>query len=450
MRPITSGLIKLLDRAESPRAVKAITWALEKTTGFSTADVATVWYMQNGYLKLAGQLGGSSSYAGKSVTIESALESTPIYAGVKMISEDLGTLPFHIYSRSKDGKNTERALDHPLYRALHDLPNPDLSAGEFVEMLTASAILTGTGYARIDRMRSGTFLWPLPAGTITPDRNQAGSLFFVYKDGNSVSKTYSKDQIFNLRGFTLNGVTGDQMLRRARHAIGLTMAMEEHAGRYFSQGSLVDVVIERPVGAAPWNDSTVKNFKKAWKEWHNGVENDHGLAVIQEGAQVKVLTPNAANSQLIEQRIFQIQEACRILRIPPHKLGEMSHATFSNIEEQDIEYISMTLSPWVHRWRQTVYRCLLTIDEQLAGQLYAEQDVEAFKRGKFDAQSEGFRKLLEKGVYSINEVRRLLNLNPVPGGDEHFIQLNMGPVEQIAAGASLPALVKVQPEGGTQ
>lgn len=442
----TGALIKALDRAQDPRAVKAIVWALERVTGFSSKAVAVSlngqpsdWYTREGYHRIAGFLGAQSSYSGKTVTPETALESAAVYACVKILSQDMGSLPFFTYQRSADRKSTEKAYDHPLYRLLHDLPNPEVGAGEFVEMLTAHAALGMDGFARIDRTASGiTYLWPLMPQDISTDRNSRGRLVYVWKHGTSQEKTYNREDIFHLRGFMLGGVRGDDILRRARHPLGLTLAEDEYVSRFFENDATPGLVISRPVGQASLSPDGIQNLKKQWKLWHQGASRSHEPAVLQEGMTATALTPDHDKIQLIEQRKFQILEVCRLFTMPPHKLAELDRATWSNIEQSQIEYVQHTLASWIRRWRQAVYRCLLTRDEQQANQIYAEHDVSALLRGDFQAQSEGFRKLLEKGVYSINDVRRWLNLNPIAGGDEHLVQLNLSTVQAIADGLNLP------------
>lgn len=444
---LISGLIKALDWADSLRAVMAISRALEWRTGLKAGDVAlnigqganvSDWYVRNGYYRIGAQ--SYQSDTGISVTFDRALECGPVYAGVKIISEDMGALPFHVYERSRDRKTVERAYDSPLYQTLHDLANPETSAGEFVEALTAHALLTGNGYARIERYgarKERIKLWPWQPQNMQTGRNANDALFYLHRE-NSIDKAYPREQVFHLRGFTLDGISGDNVLSRARHTIGLTRAAEQYAGSYFASSSMVHLVLERPAGAPTVGKEGIEAIKEGWKKWHAGLKNAWEPAILQEGMQAKLLSPKHSETQLIEQREFQILEACRLLRLPPSKLADFKYGIKANVEQQGIDYIQMSLAPWQDRWRRAVHRCLLTVDEQLAGRIYAEHQTEALMRGDFATQSEGFRKLLEKGVYSINEVRRLLNLNPVKGGDEHFIQLNLSTVQQVAAGANLP------------
>ena len=436
----TSALINILQHTDSLRTAKAIDWMLRKTTAgpdFSAAE----WYERNGFYRIASGLGGSTSYAGQRVSRETALGCTALYAGTKIIAEDMGASPFNLWRKSQDGKRIEKANDLPLFTALHDIWNPEVSSGEAVEALTAHALLTGNAYALKQPTSSAVgsyYLWPWQPEDVRTDRSPNGTIFYVHKEGNSASKTYSRDQVFHLKGFTLTGEAGDDLVRRARNMIGITQAAEEFAGRYFSQDAAPGLVIKFPATAKKLTLESVEELKKKWKEWHQGVARSHEPAVLQEGADVDRLVPDAEKTQLLQTRRNQVIEVCRLLRLPPHKLADLERATFSNIEHQGIEYVSQTLLPWISRWKRAVYRCLLTFDEQRAGLLYAEHDVAALLRGDFSTQAESFRKLLEKGVYSINEVRQWLGLNPVEGGDEHFIQLNMATVQDVAAGIVQP------------
>lgn len=452
---LTRSLIALMRRAETPRAIMMAAGLLEKVTGLETKDVLNEgsfrfteggnsiresdWLARNGYHYLNGMTGGHSSYTGRAVTVESAIELAVLYGGTKIIAEDMGTLPCFVYQRGQN-RTTERTYTHPLYKALHDLPNPEIGAGEFVEMLTAHALLGLDGFARIDRVGDRIYLWPIQPHLVRTDRNNRGALVYIIRDGpNGAEQSYERDRIFHLRGMMLlNDTRGDDILRRGRHAIGIGLAAQEYAGRFFGNDASPGVIITRPVGSQSLNADQMLAVKEAWIKWHRGLNRAHDPAILEAGATAMRLDPDHQKIQLLEARKFAVIEVCRILRLSPHKLADHDRATFSNIEQLNIDHVTHTLSAWVRRWRQAIYRCLLTEDEQLADSLYAEHEVAALLKGDFKTQADGFRSLLEKGVYSINEVRRYMSLNPIDGGDEHFIQLNMATVQDVATGATLP------------
>lgn len=449
----TSTLLGILGRSESQLAVRTVNWALELSTGkkleevlmavkhdvasFATSDAE--WYQRNGYYALAGSLGGSTNYSGVPLTETAALESSAVYACVKIIAEDLGRLPFWTYERSKDRSSVNKAYSHPLFPVLKNLVNPEVSSGEFVEAITAHSLLCGDGYAHVQRGPNGTItMYPWQPSDVRLDRNSYGPTVYIHKEGNSQERTYSRDQVFHLRGFTLDCRNGDQILVRARHVLGLTLATQQYAASYFSNDATPGIVIERPVGLQPLGEEGILKIKEAWKKWFRGLANKHEPAVLQDGMKVNVITPNAAAAQLNEQRQFQVIEVCRLFRMKPHKLADLSRATFSNIEQEGIDYVVNTLAPHANRWRNAVHRCLLTPQEQTEDRIYAELDMMALQQGAFESQAEGFRKMLEKGVYSINDVRRWLNLNPIEGGDYHLVQLNMGEISKVASGTAAP------------
>lgn len=436
--PIFPALTDALKTIRSGFGAEPVTLDLKAVGGsFDTVSVSD-WYERNGYYGIAGALGGYGSVAGVSVSGDRALEISGLYAGVKIISQDMGTLPFFTYQRGTDAQGREtlrKYREHALFRTLHDLPNPETSSGEFVEALTAHACLTGDGLARIERRGDSMFLWQWMPGTTRTEKDSRGLSYYIHREDGGNEKTYTRSQVFHLRGFTLTGTSGDDLLKRGRQVLGLSAAQQEYAGKYFANDATPGVVVKFPIGAPPITPEGVVAFKKKWSEWHKG--NPHEPAVLQQGGEAVVLRPNASESQLTEQRKFQLLEVCRLLNLPPHRLADLERSNLANIEQMSIEYGKFTIAPWVRRWRDAVYRCLLTTDEQLAGDVFSEQSIEALQRGDFAAQSEGWRKLLEKGVYSINDVRQWLNMNPVSGGEEHFIQLNLGTVQDVASGMTI-------------
>lgn len=400
--------------------------------GVAPLDGSPWGYARNGFGVLAEE--AERSYGG-ALSIDSVLQISGLYSGIKIIGQDMGSLPFFTYERGKKGDTIRPYFEHPLFSTLHDLVNPEVSSGEFVEALTAHACLTGNGLGEIQRQGRSVFIYPWMVGSTRTDRDKKGNLVYLHREGGSQEKTYPRVDVFHLRGFTLDCTNGDNLLQRGARVLGLTTSMQDYAAKYFVNDATPGVVISFPVEAPNILPDNVITFKKEWAKWHRG--NPHEPALIQQGGTAKVLRPNAAEAQLIEQRKFQLLEVCRLINLPPHRLADLDRSTLANIEQMAIEYSKFTITPWTRRWRDAVYRCLLSRDEQLAGRIYAEHSIEALQRGDFAAQSEGWRKLLEKGVYSINEVRKWLNLNPVEGGDEHFIQLNLGTVQDVASGLTL-------------
>ena len=370
------------------------------------------------------------------MSFDTALESSAAYACIKTVSEDVSSMPFFLYQR--EGDITEKALDHPLYEILHDLANPETSAGEMVEAITSHAML-GNGYAIIQRdgQQRVQALWPVESQRVKHKANSRGVSYYEIHDREmlgSQPKQYPRDEIFHLRGFTLDGRVGDDVLKRARHMLGLTLAGQKYAGKFFANDASPGLILELRDGHTGLKPSGVENLKKAWKLWHRGKERAHEPAVVQDGFTAKRLDPDHSKLQLIEQREFQVTEVCRIFRVPPHMIADLKRATFSNIDKQDRAYMARALRPWVRRWRQEVYRSLLTPKERQ--RYFAEHSVDAYQQGDFETQNKTLSALLDRGVVSVNQVRRMNNWNPVPGGDEHRVQMQMTPITAVPGGTN--------------
>jgi len=427
-----------------------VAMATKAGTSFGTV-MDLDWYQRNGYNLIAQALGGGySSFTGQVITADRAFETSCFYAGVKIIAEDIGRMPFDLFRRTEDRSSIEDAIDHPAYPVLRNLWNPEVSAGDGTEAVTAQAVVTGTGYAKIQRDSTGNIQWlfPLDSGSVRMDRNAAKQLYYLVREESGMpEKTYTRDDIFNLPGFTLDGYQGDNLLARAKQILGLTAATQEHAGRWFANDAAVGLVFERPLEAPDMSDEDLVKFKAQFKAWHQGLSHVGEPAVVQEGMKLNRIMAEPEKTQLIEQRKFQVIEVCRILRMKPHKLADLEQAHLRNIAEENIDYISQTLGPWMSRWSRAVYRCLLSRDEQLENRLMARHNIQSFLEGNFEMQANAFAKLLEKGVYSINEVRKWYHMNPIDGGDAHYVQLNMQAVSDTA-GTIQDTGPKMIPVGG--
>lgn len=417
------------------------------SVAFSTDRGPGEQYLDHGYYGIYNAAySGFSTALGAQVTDTRALSLTAVFACVKIISEDVASLPFGVFQKLTDGGDSQReAYDHPVYDRLKKAPNPDMTAIQFREALTAHALVSGSAYARIERSRSDSeriiALWPIMPYQIRRDQDSRGRVVFV--DASNNSKTYQQRDIFQLHGFGVTGREGMNVLHQFRNAIGLGLAQEEYAGRFFSQDQTPNIVLSHPTQLGP---EGVKGVKAAWagidpKTGQKIADQWHAPKVLQEGMKVEQLHPDADKSQITEQRAFQVLEACRIFRMAPHKLAELGRATWGNIGDLNRHYYTETLRSWLTRWEQSANHWLLGDDSGY----FAEHEVEVLLRGSFKEQADHWSKLLEKGVLSINEVRALLNYNPVTGGDDHFIQLNLGTLQQVAQDET-----ETQPDQGVQ
>jgi len=414
-----------------------------KAVSFATGEE----YLRNGYPGIyeAGYGGGISLALGQSITQSRALMLPAFYAGVKLISEDVASCTL-LTLETKNEKQIE-AKTHSAYDLLRYAPNPDMTAMQFRESLTAHAIMCGHGYARKEYSRGDSTriiaFWPIMPYEIQRDADRQGRPVFIWTQRNEASKTLTADRVFQLNGFGLTGRDGLNLLQHGREALGLSIATQEYAARFFSQDQTPNIVL-RSKGKVD-----VEGVKKAWAgigpDGKRKPANDwHAPKVLQEDMEIEQLHPDAAKSQLLEQRRYQLLEVCRLLRLPPHKLAEMGRATWSNIGDENRSYVTGTLRPWFRRWEESLKLSVYGVQSPY----FAEHDAEDLLRGDWKTLTEGLNKLQSSGVLSVNEVREQLNYNPIDGGDEHFIQLNMGTIQDVAAGPDAqqtqgPKLVQV-------
>ena len=363
-------------------------------------------------------LSSSSTSAGVDVTPEGSISSTAVLAAIRRISQGVAMLPLPVYSRN--GDNKERAPNHPLYEVLHNAPNPEITSFEFREMMQASLLVRGNAYAEIVRNSFGqvTELWPMRSDKVRVERINGELVYFVEVNGKEFALPGAN--VFHLKGFSLYGLVGLCLLDTCKDSIGLSLAQEKFYANFFQNDATPGGFLTHPGSLSA---DAQKNLVASVESRHQGLGKKHRVMVLEEGMKFEHAGLSPEDALLITGRTFQIQEVARLFDIPPHLIGELSHATFTNIEHQSLEYVKFTLGPWLVRWEQKIAQQLLQpLDRK---QYFAEFLVEGLLRGDAKARGEFYATLFNIGALSPNEIRSLENMNPVPDGDGHYVQLNM-------------------------
>jgi HK97 family phage portal protein len=373
---------------------------------------------------------GTDTASGVRVSPETALGSTAVLACVRNIAEDMAKLPLHLMRVGElNGRRiVEQAKDHALYWLLYNDPNPFMTSFEFVQWLEASMLVYGYGVAEIERWPSGEirYLWPLHSRTVEA-RAVGGNIFYqVTWEGEA--RTLRWDQVLHIPGFSAQGLLGHSLVKLGAEAIGLDIGMQKYAGKVFSSGGAMRGALSHPKTV-----SNPERLRSNWGEVYGGLENAHRVAILEEGMTFTPIGVNPKDAQAIEGRTFQIGEVCRIFRMQPHKVFELTRATFSNIEHQAIENSQDTLLPHVRRWEQRLDKCLLLPSERKARNLYTKFNLAVLLRGDSKAQAEFLKTMVDTGIYSINMALEYLDENPIEGGDEHRVALNTAPIGSAAA-----------------
>ena len=325
-------------------------------------------------------MGGTTS--GKAVTERSAMQMTAVYSCVRILSEAVAGLPLHLYKYTDSGGKA-MALGHPLYRLLHDEPNPEMSSFVFRETLMTHLLLWGNAYAQIIRNGKNEIvaLYPLMPNKMSVDRDETGRLYYTYYRGSDeaikdkeFAVTLQPSDVLHIPGLGFDGLVGYSPIAMAKNAIGMAIACEEYGAKFFANGAAPGGVLEHP--------GTIKDpqrVRESWQSTFGGSGNANKIAVLEEGMKYTPIGISPEQAQFLETRKFQINEIARIFRVPPHMVGDLEKSSFSNIEQQSLEFVKYTLDPWVIRWEQSIQRSLLSPDEKAV--YFVKFNLEGLLRG---------------------------------------------------------------------
>lgn len=366
-----------------------------------------------------------SSLSGKSVTPRSAIQVSTVYACVRVIAETIASLPVHVYECTDNGNL--KAIEHPLYHILHDEPNPEMTSFIWREAMLSHLLLWGNAYCQI--IRSGRSkvigLYPLLPDHMEVDRDSHGALTYTYTTTEGLTVKLAPTDVLHISGLGFDGIMGYSPIALEKNAIGLGIAAEEYGSKFFSNGAMPSGILTHP--------NTVKNpqaLRESWSAAYGGSSNSGKVAILEEGMSfTRVSMPNN-EAQFLETRKFQVSEICRIFRVPPHLIGDLDRATFSNIEHMSIDFAVHTIRPWLVRIEQAINRALFSDSEK--GRFYVQFNIDGLMRGDYKSRMEGYAIARQNGWMSANDIRELENLNPIPeeeGGSRYLINGNMVPVE---------------------
>jgi phage portal protein BeeE len=395
---------------------------------------------------------GNSTTSGKLVNEQTAMQVTAVYACVRILSETIAGLPLQVYKATQTGK--EKATFHPLYRLLHDEPNPEMTSFVFRETLMSHLLLWGNAYSQILRNGKGEIiaLYPLFPSQMDVKRANNGKIYYVYTKtsdlidtgvrirgsnrGNSSSSgsngkpigwqiNLKASDVLHIPGLGFDGLVGYSPISMSKNAIGMALACEEYGSKFFANSASPSGVLEHP--------GSLKNpdrIRESWESLFKGSANSHRVAVLEEGLQFKQIGINPNEAQFLETRKFQINEIARIFRIPPHMVGDLEKSSFSNIEQQSLEYVKYTLDPWVVRWEQSIQKSLFTENEK--SDYFVKFNVDGLLRGDYQSRMKGYATGIQNGFMSPNDVRNLENLDLIPdekGGNFYLVNGNMTKLE---------------------
>lgn len=362
------------------------------------------------------------SAAGRPVTTESAIRQSAVFACCTVLAQGVAQVPCVLIKKEGDRRNEAR--DHPLWRLLHGEPNGVQTSYEFREQIVWNLALLGNAYVLKTRSLDGRQLLellPLPAHQVECRVTRDLQRSYIWRTGDGNALEINAADIWHLRGPALSGFVGMAAVREAREAIGLSDAMERHAGAVFSRGTRLSGVLSGGTGVKP---AEIEALRQQWAELYSGVDNAAKTAILPGPWQWSPTDMSAVDAQLIEQRRFEIEEICRYFRVSPVMV--MSNAmtqAYASIEQLFLAHVVHTLMPWYERFQQSAAMNLLTEAEKRDGYSIKLKE-QGLLRGALRDQAEYWQRLAGIGVLSPNEIREMNDLNPYPGGDEWRVALN--------------------------
>lgn len=372
--------------------------------------------------------------SGKPVNERTAMQTTAVYACVRILAEAVASLPLHVYEYQDDG-GKKLVHDHPLYYLLHDEPNPEMTSFVFRETLMSHLLIWGNAYAQIIRDGAGRVLglYPLLPDKMDVQRDDRGNIYYVYSrnsDENPMFKEYGDirlkaEDVLHIPGLGFDGLIGYSPIAMTKNAVGMTLACEEYGASFFANGANPGGVLEHP---GVLKDPS--KVRESWNSVYRGVNNAHKIAVLEEGMKYQQIGIPPEEAQFLETRKFQINEIARLYRIPPHMVGDLDKSSFSNIEQQSLEFVKYTLDPWVIRWEQSLQRSLLLPGEK--GKYFIKLNVDGLLRGDYQSRMNGYAVGRQNGWFSANDIREMENMNPIPdeqGGNLYLINGAMTKLE---------------------
>ena len=410
---------------------------------FKSRDKPTNSYDSPSYTYFFGR-----SNAGKRVTDRTALQHIAVYACVRVLSEAIAQLPLHLYKYNDKGK--ERVPQHPLYFLLHDQPNSEMTSFVFREVLMSHLLIYGNAYAQIIRNGRGDVLglYPLMPDKMKVDRDEKNRLIYIYSRYDEANPNLKEqgdivlyaDEVLHIPGLGFDGLVGYSPIALAKNAIGISIACEEYGASFFGNNANPSGVLEHP--------GVIKNPDKLRDAWHRayGGKNSHKVAVLEEGVKFTPISIPNNEAQFLETRKFQIEEIARMYRVPLHMLGDLDHATFSNVEHLSLDFVKYSLAPWIVRWEQELQKALLSDSEK--GQYFIKFNVDGLLRGDYASRMQGYSIGIQNGFLCPNDVRELEDMNLIPEEKGGFTYMVNGSMSRLCDAGIAYADKKEESENG--
>ncbi|MFD1675416.1 phage portal protein [Alicyclobacillus fodiniaquatilis] len=381
-------------------------------------------------------------HSGVHVTEETAMRFITVYSCVRVLAETLASLPLFVY-KSPTGGNADVVPDHPLYELLYDQPNDEMDTATWRETQMGQLVLSGNCYSVITLNGRGNVvdIYPVPWTHCQPFRDPADMKIKYRITDRGQSLIYPAEKVFHVPGLGFDGIMGYSPIRMTAESIGLGIAAEEFAARFYGQGMNMGGVVEVQ---SEMSDTAFERFKNDLEERGAGMHNSWKPLILENGAKFNRIPMPLTDAQFVESRQMNRDDICGLFRVPPHMIANLDRSTNNNIEQQSLEFVKYTMLPYLVKWEKRISMKLLSAKDRQQG-YYAKFNVEGLLRGDYLSRQQGLAVQRQNGVISANDWRKLeeMNSRSEPGADALLVNGNMISVDNAAA-----ASPKQQPTGG--
>ena len=429
--------MKLIDRVKNALALAPTAWD-HHVAGQKSLPASEPFDLTN--QKLVSYIVGQPSSTGLNVTPDSALKLSAFWSCVRVLSETMGQLPWGLYEQGRDGASRP-VRDHSLAYLLNGEPNQYMTGQEMREAQMVNLSMLGDSYAILDRRPDGSVsnILPISSDLCRPKLRPRSNRLYYEATVFGEQREFERDRVWHIKGFGGTGMNGFSALRHGRDVLGMAAAADQYAANFFRQGGNPAGVVEMK----DWmTDEQYELTRQRMADFWQGLQNGHKVQALEGGMTFKPISPPPEDVQLLLTRVHSVQEVCRLMRVPPHMVADLTKSAFTNIEAQSLDFVMYTMLPYIKRWENTANQRLFRPAE--IGRLSLRFNFEGLLRADSAARAALYAVYLDKGVKTRNEVRALENLPPSDqdGMDDCTVQAQMVPINklrEVTEPASVPA-----------
>jgi HK97 family phage portal protein len=357
--------------------------------------------------------------SGFNIDQETALKYTAVFACNKVLAEAFASTPAMLYRKNKNGER-EVSNDLSIYDILHNAPNDEMSPFNFKEACMTSLNLGGNSVCErlINNHGELVGLYPYNYTKVEIKRdNISKKLVYIVSEG-AEQRTLTRNQVFHVPNMSLDGIVGLTPISYAASAIRLGISYEMFGVNFYRNGANASGAFKH---AGTLSEEAFNRLKKELKYNYTGLKNTGTPMILEDGLEFQQFSITPVDAQLLESKAFQIEDIARIYRVPQHLIGLLEHATFSNIEQQSLEFVMYTMLPWFKRWEDNINMQLLTPLERKAG-YYIEFKLESLLRGDIASRATYYAQGRQWGWLSVNDIRRLENMPAIGSAGDIYLQ----------------------------